>query len=100
MSDLDAKVERLKAEATKRWGEYWAVRVQHFADDETNAIAFRSRGRNYGQEGYRPTRKTVFTLSATAGMAITIARIIIAFAHPLMVTVPPITIPQRPANAM
>ncbi|EMA47798.1 hypothetical protein [Halococcus salifodinae] len=46
MSSLDAKIDRLKAEATERWDNHWTVRVQHFADGDTNAFAFRSRGRD------------------------------------------------------
>lgn len=46
MSTLDAHIDRLKAEATERWGERWTVRVQHFADGDANAFAFCSRGRD------------------------------------------------------
>lgn len=46
MSDLDVKVERLKAEASERWGERWVVKTSHFADGDTRAHAIRSRGRN------------------------------------------------------
>jgi hypothetical protein len=48
MSDLDAKVERLKAEASERWDNQWTVRVQHFADGDAHAFAFCSRGRDEG----------------------------------------------------
>jgi hypothetical protein len=46
MSGLDAKIERLEAEASERWGDHWTVRVQHFADGDTHAFAFCSRGRD------------------------------------------------------
>lgn len=44
--ELDAKIERLKTEASERWGDNWTVRVQHFADADAHAFAFTSRGRN------------------------------------------------------
>jgi hypothetical protein len=46
MTNPESTVERLKAEATERWGNYWTIRVQHFADGDTNAFAFRSRRRD------------------------------------------------------
>jgi hypothetical protein len=46
MTDHESTVERLKAEATERWDDHWTVRVQHFADGDANAFAFRSRGLN------------------------------------------------------
>lgn len=45
-NDPDTKLERLKVEAAERWGDHWTVRVQHFADGDANAFAFRSRGRD------------------------------------------------------
>ena len=45
-TDLDMQIERLKSEATKRWGERWVVKVSHFADGDTQAHALTSRGRN------------------------------------------------------
>jgi hypothetical protein len=44
MSDLEAEVEQLRAEATERWDDQWTVRVQHFADGDANAFAFSSHG--------------------------------------------------------
>jgi hypothetical protein len=46
MSGLDAKVERLEAEATERWGDQWVIETLRFADGDTRAHATRSRGRN------------------------------------------------------
>lgn len=44
--DIGAIVERLKTEATERWGNQWTVEVQLFSDTDANAYAFRSRGRD------------------------------------------------------
>lgn len=46
MSELETTVERLKAEATDRWGERWTISVNRYADGDFNAYALRSRGRN------------------------------------------------------
>ena len=46
MSDLDAQIERLKAEATERWGEKWVIKSLQFADGDFQCYAIRSRGRN------------------------------------------------------
>jgi len=46
MSELEATVERLKLEATERWGEYWVIEVSRFADGDFNTYAMHSRGRN------------------------------------------------------
>ena len=43
---LETKVERLKAEASERWGDRWVVKTSHFADGDTRAHAIRSHGRN------------------------------------------------------
>lgn len=45
-TDLDMEIERLKSEATKRWGKRWVVKVSHFADGDTRAHATTSHGRN------------------------------------------------------
>ena len=47
-TDIDEKIERLKAEARDRWGERWTVRVNYCADGDASAHAFRSRGRTSG----------------------------------------------------
>ncbi|WP_273837474.1 hypothetical protein [Halococcus sp. PRR34] len=44
MSDLDATVERLKAEATERWGDRWYLDITMWSDDDYQAHAVRSRG--------------------------------------------------------
>ena len=44
--DPDGEIETLKAEASERWDDEWTVRVQHFADGDSNAFAFHSRGRD------------------------------------------------------
>jgi hypothetical protein len=46
MTDLDAQIERLQAEATERWGEQWTIEVRRFADGDGQANAVRSRGFN------------------------------------------------------
>jgi hypothetical protein len=46
MTDLDAQIERLKAEATERWGEKWVIKCLLFADGDSQYYAIRSRGRN------------------------------------------------------
>lgn len=44
--ELETKVERLKAEATERWGERWTVEIRQYADGDYQALAFHSRGQN------------------------------------------------------
>jgi hypothetical protein len=39
MSGLDAKVERLEAEATERWGDKWVIETLRFADGDSRAHA-------------------------------------------------------------
>ena len=46
MSDLDAQIERLKAEATERWGDKWVIETRRFADGDAQCNAIRSHGRN------------------------------------------------------
>lgn len=46
MSNLDAQIDRLKAEATERWGDQWVVETLHFADGDTQCYATRSYGHN------------------------------------------------------
>jgi hypothetical protein len=46
MTELETTVERLKAEATERWGEHWVIKVSRFADGDLNAYAMHSLGRN------------------------------------------------------
>jgi hypothetical protein len=43
---LEAEVERLKAEASERWGERWVIETLQFADGDTQSHATRSYGRN------------------------------------------------------
>lgn len=42
--DAKEKIDRLKQEARKRWGERWTVEARFFADGDVNAHAFQSRG--------------------------------------------------------
>ena len=46
MWDTDATVDRLKNEATKRWGEHWLIDVTLWADGDFQAFALRSHGVN------------------------------------------------------
>ena len=48
--DLETKVERLKEEATERWGERWTVEIRQYADGDYQALAFSSRDRD--EDGY------------------------------------------------
>jgi predicted phage gp36 major capsid-like protein len=48
--DLETKVERLKQEATDRWGERWTVEIRQYADGDYQALAFSSRGQD--EDGY------------------------------------------------
>jgi hypothetical protein len=45
MTDLDVQIERLKAEASERWGNRWVVTSLHFADGDSQCYAIRSHGR-------------------------------------------------------
>lgn len=44
--DFDAKVDRLKAEATERWDDHWYLDITMWSDDDYQAYAVRSRGEN------------------------------------------------------
>ena len=44
--DREATVERLKEEATERWGERWTIEVSRYADGDFNAHAVQHYGRN------------------------------------------------------
>lgn len=46
MTDLDAQIERLQAEATERWGDRWTIKINQFSDGDSQCHAMRSRGRN------------------------------------------------------
>lgn len=46
MTDLDAQVERLKTEATERWGDHWVIKINQFADGDSQCHAMKSHGRD------------------------------------------------------
>lgn len=46
MADLNTQIERLKAEATERWGDHWTIEARYFADGDAQCHAVRSYGRN------------------------------------------------------
>lgn len=46
MTDLDAQVERLQAEATERWGDQWTIKINQFSDGDSQSHAMKSHGRD------------------------------------------------------
>jgi hypothetical protein len=48
--ELETKVERLKEEASERWGKRWTIEIRQYADGDYQALAFSSRGQD--EDGY------------------------------------------------
>jgi hypothetical protein len=44
MTDLDAQIERVKSEATERWGDKWVIKINLFADGDSQCHAMKSHG--------------------------------------------------------